>query len=328
LGLFLCICKVFKGFLIDFQDFFYILPINKKNGEIMKRNNLLVMALISTLALSANAQDEVPGKPSPVKVAQTAFAVSVPAAAPVAAVNNSAPAPTNTQPHPVAPAQVPSKNPVAVPVSDAPMTGQLNMGSSTENVATLDDKKEEKKVEEVGIDDRTRIDNEKIRGLFNLFSEAINKSDNTKFWTAVKDTIIVIGSQQELVTAKKNVNDYFPQVVGGANKFERTGFTIEPGSVVEISSSGDVAKVYGRGTEKYKLKNVEHNLPIRWNATVVKVNDEWKISSFHSGVNFSDNSVVNSFEEFGWKVGMAAGLLGTLLGFILGLVIMGVVKRK
>lgn len=179
-----------------------------------------------------------------------------------------------------------------------------------------------------GLDEKTRQDNEVIRDLFSNLADGINTKDNEKVLTVVRDQFIVIPSNQELITGKKKVEDYFPKIVGGKYKFERTGFKIEPGVVVEISSSGDMAKVYGRGAEKYLLNEVEHNLTTRWTADVVKQGEDWKIASFHSGVNFTENSVLTSFEEFGWKIGFIGGLIGIVLGFILSLIITVVVKKK
>ena len=297
----------------------------------MLHKNILMMTLLSSVLVTVNAQEQV--KPSPVAVAKTAFGATLPAANPIPAnppVNTAAP---NPQAAPVTKVAVP---PVTMPAETQPAvqkptivnnsniptmpTGEMVNGYAGELV---------QEVPEVNvIDEKTRLDNEAIRNVFATFSAAINSQDNSKLMTVAREHAIVIGSNQELASNKKKIEEYFPKVIGTNYKFERIGFTIEPGAMVDMSNSGDMARVYGRGTEKYRLDSMEHTVSTRWSATVVKEGEHWKIASFHSGVNFVDNSVIQGFEEFGWKIGVAAGLIGLFIGFILALGVSSIVNRK
>ena len=350
-GIFSYFARFFGILRLIFDFFVYILHFNYNYGDFMLKKNILMMTLLSGFLVTANAQE--PAKPSPVAVAKTAFGATLPAANPLPANTQVAPAvntpvtatPTvNNQPAPTAKvaAQPVANPPATMPEANqpnfkqsgphsAPMTGNLNMGN---NVAipvgeVVNAEEAQATIQTNAIDEKTRLDNEAIRNVFTNFASAINSQNNSKLMSVAREQLIVIGSNQELVSGKKTVEDYFPRIIGGQNyRFERAGFTIEPGAIVEIANSGDIAKVYGRGTEKYKLDSVEHTVSTRWSATVVKEGEEWKVASFHSGVNFSDNSVLKAFEEFGWKIGVAAGLISLLVGFILGLVVMGIVKSK
>jgi ketosteroid isomerase-like protein len=298
----------------------------------MLKKNILMMTLLSSFLVTVNAQEQV--KPSPVAVAKTAFGATLPAANPIPAnaqVTNSVPATNpNVQPTQVVPSNN-TTNPSSFVQSGphaAPMTGKLNMGSNP--TATANDTVITEQTPEVpvvnGIDEKTRLDNEAIRNVFNVFSTAINTKNNGKLLSVMKPQAILIGNNQELISGKKSVEEYFPKTLGTNYKFERIGFSIEPGAMIDIK--GDMATVYGRGTEKYKLDSVEYTVQTRWSATVVKDGEEWKIASFHSGVNFTDNSIIKSFEEFGWKAGIAAGLIGLFIGFVLALGITALVKRQ
>ncbi len=343
-GIFSYFARFFGVLGLIFDFFVYILHFNYNYGDFMLKKNILMMTLLSGFLVTANAQES--AKPSPVAVAKTAFGATLPAANPLPATTQVAPTvntPVTNQPVPTAKVAAPVANPPAtMPETNqptfkqsgphsAPMTGNLNMGN---NVAipvgeVVNTEEAQATIQTNAIDEKTRLDNEAIRNVFTNFAAAINSQNNSKLMSISREQLIVIGSNQELVSGKKTVEDYFPRIVGGQNyRFERAGFSIEPGAIVEIANSGDMAKVYGRGTEKYKLDSVEHTVSTRWSATVVKEGEEWKIASFHSGVNFSDNSVLAAFEEFGWKIGVAAGLISLLVGFILGLVVMGIVKSK
>lgn len=307
----------------------------KFSESCMFKKSLIILALANTMVVGANAQEKAVSSNLPAVVAQTAFAASVPVATPAPPVAPSAPVassivadsaikvpvkPVTMPPVPVAKPTPTVQAPApVVPVEVAPMP---TTPVTQEQNAPAEEKKEP------GIDSKTRSDNEIIRSLFGVFSEAVNTKNSTKLMSVVNSHLIVIGTNQEIIIGKKTVEDYFPKVIGEYYKFERTNFSLDPGTIVEIAPSGDTAKVYGRGNEKYKLRDIEHNLPIRWDATVMKDGEGWKITSFHSGTNFSNNAILDAFEEFGWKAGMAGGLIGVLIGFILGLGVMAVVKRK
>lgn len=307
----------------------------------MLKKNILMMTLLSSVLVTVNAQEQV--KPSPVAVAKTAFGATLPAANPIpttaqVAPVNTAPIAAAVNPQPVQTARVaPQPAPVAVPPVTMPnqpafkqangvapsMNGDLNIG----NMANTGEEVQE--VPEVNmIDEKTHLDNEAIRNAFITFAAAINNQDNAKLMSVTREQAFIIGSNQELASSKKKVEEYFPRIVGTNYKFERAGFTIEPGATVDMSNNGDMARVYGRGTEKYRLDSMEHTVLTRWSATVVKEGEHWKIASFHSGVNFADNAVLKAFEEFGWKIGVAAGLIGLFIGFIFALGVTALVRRK
>lgn len=277
----------------------------------MLKKNILMMTLLSSFLVTVNAQEA--NKPSPVTVAKTAFGATLPAANSV----QSNPQVNSNHQQPVQPN----------PVTNAAATA-TNLNTATQPNGNIPPEQVQEVPEIVGIDENTRLNNEAIRNLFNVFATAINSDNNAKLMSVKKEHAIIIGSNQELVSGKKTVADNFAKTIGTNYKFERSGFSIEPGAIVDISLAGDTAKVYGRGTEKYKLDSLEHTVSTRWSATVTKEGEQWKISSFHSGVNFVDNSVLTAFEEFGWKIGVSAGLIGLLIGFILALGVSSLVKRK
>jgi hypothetical protein len=63
-------------------------------------------------------------------------------------------------------------------------------------------------------------------------------------------------------------------------------------------------------------KVVEMN--VRWSATVVKENGEWKVAIAHVGTDFLNNPVLDRVKKFTRTVGVGAGICGLLAGFIIG----------
>lgn len=172
--------------------------------------------------------------------------------------------------------------------------------------------------------------NEEIRELITHFASAINAGDNEKLALLTRDGLVVIDSSQSFATKKANVVEYFPTKFGGEYKFSRTSVSIDPGVTVEVSNDGSWATVYGVGEQKVKVNDVDHTMQTRWSAVVVKQQpgNIWKVHSYQEGVNFTDNSFVNSFKDFAFKMGYVGGVVGLLLGFLIGILIGRASKKK
>ncbi len=165
--------------------------------------------------------------------------------------------------------------------------------------------------------------NEDIRVLISDFASAVNAGDDEKLATLTRDGLVVIDSSQSFATKKSSVGEYFPARFGSEYKFSRTSVSIASGVTVEISNDGSWATVYGVGEQKVKVNDSEYTVPTRWSAVVVKQqpSNTWKIHSYQEGVNFADNSFVNSFKDFAFKMGYVGGVIGLLLGFLIGILI-------
>jgi Na+/glutamate symporter len=57
---------------------------------------------------------------------------------------------------------------------------------------------------------------------------------------------------------------------------------------------------------------------VRWSATVVKENGEWKVATAHFGTDFLDNPVLNGVTAFWKKVVFIACPTGIVVGGIIG----------
>ena len=66
---------------------------------------------------------------------------------------------------------------------------------------------------------------------------------------------------------------------------------------------------YGSSKDTYTMKSgkvVEMN--VRWSATVVKENGEWKVAIAHVGTDFLSNPVLDGVEKLTKMVGLGLGL--------------------
>jgi hypothetical protein len=60
---------------------------------------------------------------------------------------------------------------------------------------------------------------------------------------------------------------------------------------------------------------------VRWSATVVKENGEWKVALAHVGTDFLNNPVLDGAKALLTKVGIGAAVGGLLVGGIFGVMI-------
>jgi hypothetical protein len=60
---------------------------------------------------------------------------------------------------------------------------------------------------------------------------------------------------------------------------------------------------------------------VRWSATVVKENGEWKVALAHAGTDFLNNPVLDGAKAVVKKIGVGAGLGGLLAGGVFGVMI-------
>jgi len=184
------------------------------------------------------------------------------------------------------------------------------------------------KTTEVGIDEKTKQETEVLRNIFSVFTKAINTNDIEKLKSVTRDGFMLVSSEQVLTTGKTKVEEYFPKEIGSDYRFTRVDMSIDPGAVIEVSTDKNWVTAYGKGVEKYSMNGINYDLPIRWTANLIKENEVWKIHSFHSGVNFSENSVMKGLEDFSWKLGSVGAIVGMLLGFLIGLIVGGLSRAK
>ena len=168
---------------------------------------------------------------------------------------------------------------------------------------------------------QVKLDNESIRLTFKDFVSSVNTKNFKKLKENTTEHFIIISSSQELLNDKKTIEEYFPQIIGENQKFERTELSFDSGITVEVSSE-NWATIYGKGLEKYKLNNVEYSIPIRITATVVKEQNDWKIQSLHMGANFINNEIISAYEDLGTKFLIVGLLVGLLVSSILSVIIL------
>ncbi len=211
------------------------------------------------------------------------------------------------------PAKVVAKPPVSLP-------------DDTKKVAEEESKPSEPNPEnKVAIDPQLKKDTSDVMGLFMSFGESLSKKEVDSVLKKSSDNFIFITTNQTSINTKEMLVTYFNGKNNPLGDLTSTAF--DEALTVSLSKDNTWGTVLGKGVEKYNIASKEFSVPIRWSATIEKVEEEWKIKSFHSGVNFLENDIFSSNQEFGYKL-LAIGLfVGILAGLIGGLVLSRIAKK-
>jgi ketosteroid isomerase-like protein len=128
---------------------------------------------------------------------------------------------------------------------------------------------------------------------------------------------------QDVLTNETQVKTFFDRMFHG-NDALVTSLKSEPkADILTRFLSENVGICYGSSIDTYTLKSgpvVQMN--VRWSATVVKENGEWKVAMAHIGTDFLDNPVLDRVTSF-WKrtlvITSTAGIVaGVISGWMLG----------
>jgi ketosteroid isomerase-like protein len=147
----------------------------------------------------------------------------------------------------------------------------------------------------------TAIDNQDIKGLATCFAKEFA-------FTAVDQTVM---------TNQAQMQDFFDRMFKSSDALVTSIKTEPQADILTRFVDANTGICYGSSKDTYTMKSgkvVEMN--IRWSATVVKEDGDWKIAIAHVGTDFLNNPVLDGLKNFTKMVGLGAGIGGLLVGFV------------
>jgi ketosteroid isomerase-like protein len=152
----------------------------------------------------------------------------------------------------------------------------------------------------------TAIDKQDIKGLASCFAKDFA-------FTAVNQTVL---------TNEAQMQDFFDRMFKSSDALI-TGLKTEPTADIKTRFvDANTGVCYGSSKDTYTMKSGEVvEMNVRWSATVVKENGEWKVALAHVGADFLNNPVLDGAKALVKKTGIGAGVGGLLAGGILGFMI-------
>ena len=155
-------------------------------------------------------------------------------------------------------------------------------------------------------------------GINNLDAKALSPCFAKEFaFTTVNQTVL---------TNQAQIQDFFDRMFHSQNGL-LTGMHTEPAAdILTRFIDQNTGVCYGSAKDTYTLKSggaVTMNL--RWSATVVKEDGQWKVALAHAGADFLENPVLARVSSFWQKAAIGAGIGGAVLGLLLGV---GLARRR
>jgi len=174
----------------------------------------------------------------------------------------------------------------------------------------------------IAAEDNREADHAALRALRNKVAAAIDRQDTKALASCFAKDFAFTAVNQTVVTNETQVQEFFDRMFRSSDAL-LSGLKTDPEADIPTRFvDTNTGVCYGRSKDTYTLKSgkqVEMN--VRWSATVVKENGEWKVALAHIGTDFLDNPVLEGVKGFVKKAGFGAGVGGLLLGFLLGRVL-------
>jgi hypothetical protein len=115
------------------------------------------------------------------------------------------------------------------------------------------------------------------------------------------------------------MQDFYDRMFRSSNALVTSMKTEPEADILTRFVDANTGVCYGSSKDTYTMKSgkvVEMN--VRWSATVVKENGEWKVAIAHVGTNFLDNPVLDGAKLLAKMAGVGAGVGGLVAGFLIG----------
>ena len=127
---------------------------------------------------------------------------------------------------------------------------------------------------------------------------------------------------QTVLTNQTQFQDFFEQMFHSKGALLTSMHTEPTADILTRFIDQNTGVCYGSAKDTYTLRTGQVvTMNLRWSATVVKQDGQWKVAVAHAGTDFLDNPVLTKVTSFWQSITIGAGVGGVLLGLILGVTI-------
>ena len=171
----------------------------------------------------------------------------------------------------------------------------------------------------IAADDNREADHVALRALRDKVSQAINKQDLKTLTSCFAKEFAFTAVNQTVLTNETQMQEFFDRMFHAGDALVTSMKTEPKADIPTRFIDTNTGVCYGSSKDTYTMKSgkvVEMN--VRWSATVVKENGEWKVAIAHIGTDFLNNPVLDGVEKFTKMVGLGVGVGCLLLGFVIG----------
>ncbi len=174
-------------------------------------------------------------------------------------------------------------------------------------------------------EDNREADHVALRALRDKAAAAISNQDMKALASCFAKDFAFTAVNQGVVTNQAQMQEFFDRMFRSKQALVTSLNTEPKADILTRFIDTNTGVCYGSSKDTYTMKSgqvVEMN--VRWSATVVKENGEWKVAIAHVGTDFLDNPVLTGLNSF-WKKASTGTLIG---GLVIGIVIGRFSSRK
>jgi ketosteroid isomerase-like protein len=162
-------------------------------------------------------------------------------------------------------------------------------------------------------------DHAALRALRDKVAIAIDKQDVKALASCFAKDFAFTAVNQAVLTNETQVQEFFDRMFRSSDALLTSLKTEPQADILTRFVDANTGVCYGSSKDTYTLRSgKEVVMNVRWSATVVKENGEWKAALAHVGTDFLDNPVLDGVKSFMKKVGFGAGIGGLIVGFFVG----------
>lgn len=160
-------------------------------------------------------------------------------------------------------------------------------------------------------------DHEALRALLKQSVSALNSGNIEALRGYTVPDVLVTTAEQHRSNSFDEFKKYYDGLFSGPDaSLTKVSFQPVADDLTRFISE-NVGVVTGTSNDSYTFQDGEvRSMATRWTGTLVKEGGQWKIASFHFGVNFTENPVVDAMKSFILKAAIGSGLIGLILGFL------------
>jgi len=167
-------------------------------------------------------------------------------------------------------------------------------------------------------EDGREADHAALRALRDKVASAIDKQDVKALGACFTKDFAFTAVNQTTLTNQEQVQAFYDRMFRSSEALVTSLKTEPKADILTRFIDTNTGVCYGSSRDTYTMKSGQVvGMDVRWSATVVKDNGDWKVAIAHVGTDFLDNPVLNGVKGLVLKVGIGAGLGGLLLGFVL-----------
>ncbi len=160
---------------------------------------------------------------------------------------------------------------------------------------------------------------EQLRELRDRMFAAYEKRDMDALLKDVAPDVVITWQNADRNEGHEEFLQFYDEMMNGDSRIVQdisSEFEVDELSVLY---NDDTAVARGTLADHFVLTDgSDFTLNSKWTATVIKIDDAWKVTSFHASANIFDNPILSYAQSWLVKVGLMGGVVGLLLGLVVG----------